>query len=300
VSLAILVDVDNRSWQKMTTKWQEMGEHGELISLLLQSKNPELRYKHSTFGDKRYESLLNLIKEDKEENLLAGLKVYLNKWHSRHRNFWFHDGHLEDGPAYIGYWSYEAAAVAKIKGLDLTHTKLGEYFPYSFFGLPEQPKKTGKTKKVDLPKAESVISYPNFSRLTFDLADVWVNKSIQRLDLFTKDGKLECAGTVYNGDKDGFEDFIQSRHSSLLARMPWYQLVGGSTSVSLPVGQANKQLMQGTWEGDKDLTSYWVYSLCFGKYYLGFTFTFMAQEQTLHEQTIDDLLVSIKFEEKKR
>jgi hypothetical protein len=44
----------------------------------------------------------------------------------------------------------------------------------------------------------------------------------------------------------------------------------------------------------------WLGTLLFWVSSLGQAFTFMAQEQTLHEQTIDDLLVSIKFEEKKR
>lgn len=143
VSLAILVDVDDFHWQLLVNKWQASGEYGKFVRILLSYRTPELSAKHEAFIDGRYDKLLNTFKVEDPVELEKQLKTYVKKWYVRSRSHSWYNAHTRDDiNAYFGYWSFETAAVAKVRGIDLTGTTFGEYFPYSFFGMEEQPLKS--------------------------------------------------------------------------------------------------------------------------------------------------------------
>jgi hypothetical protein len=143
VSLAILVDVDDFHWELLVNKWQASGEYGKLVGILLSYRTPELSAKHEAFIDGRYDKLLNTFKINDPAELEKQLKAYVKKWYVRHKGLEWYGAHTRDDiNAYFGYWSVETAAVAKVRGVDLTGTTFGEYFPYSFFGMEEQPLKS--------------------------------------------------------------------------------------------------------------------------------------------------------------
>ena len=97
---------------------------------------------------------------------------------------------------------FDSAAIAKIKNLPLEGSNLSQYFPYSFFGLPEQlkiPKKS--TPKVR--KGYNRIFYPQLEALTFEVPESWKNESAERFGILSNDGRLEVAGTVYHFPQKG-------------------------------------------------------------------------------------------------
>ena len=299
VSMAILVEVGDYHWGLLVDKWQECGEYGKLIGLLLKYRSPAASAKHETFIDERYEKLLNTFEVDDPFELEKQLKAYVKKWYVRHKSLEWYNSHTRDDIiAYFGYWSFETAAVAKVRGIDLTGTTLGEYFPYSFFGREEQPSKVKVIKTATNPKELSPtrIAYPKLSKLTVEIGTTWINESKERLGLITPDEELECVGTVYTSTDVNFKDFVQTRHNTLLKKMPWYKLVDDSKVRKLPIGDVNEQLMQGVWQGDSDPTSYLVYALAFDKYFMGLTFTFMTKDQQKYVPIIESLLASIRYE----
>jgi hypothetical protein len=245
----------------------------------------------------KYTELISACAEQDDDKARLTIKSYLAGWYqSRRSAYWWGEHASNNTTGYFGYWCFTSAAVAKIKGLNLTNTSFGEYFPYSFFALPEQLS-TAKQKKPQVQQNSATrIAYPKLPKLTLDIGSAWINESQDRLGLITHDEALECAGTVYASEGASFESFIQSRHSALVKQMPWYKLVGAAKLRELPIGKANEQLMQGVWQGESETTSYLVYALAFDQYFLGLTFTFMAKEQTKYEPVIEQLLASIRYQ----
>lgn len=143
ISLAILVDVDDFHWELLVNKWQAAGEYGKLVGILLSYRTPTASAKYEAFIDGRYDKLLNTFKVEDPVELEKQLKTYVKKWYVRSRSHSWYNAHTRDDiNAYFGYWSVETGAVAKVRGIDLTGTTFGEYFPYSFFGMAEQPLKS--------------------------------------------------------------------------------------------------------------------------------------------------------------
>lgn len=75
---------------------------------------------------KEYEPL-NSVFESKDKE--TALKEYLSKWYNSHSEYAWYNSHLRDTDTYCGYWSFEAAALVKILGLNLETVKNYEYFP---------------------------------------------------------------------------------------------------------------------------------------------------------------------------
>ena len=65
------------------------------------------------------------LNKDKE----AAMLLYLEKWYSNHKGYAWYDSHLGDSDTYCGYWSFEAAAIAKILKLDEYKLKESRYYP---------------------------------------------------------------------------------------------------------------------------------------------------------------------------
>lgn len=57
------------------------------------------------------------------------LKEYLANWYSNHSGYAWYNSHLGSSDTYCGYWSFEAAAIAKILKLQENDLKTSEYFP---------------------------------------------------------------------------------------------------------------------------------------------------------------------------
>ncbi|MCT7298910.1 PoNi-like cognate immunity protein [Ralstonia sp. CHL-2022] len=78
-----------------------------------------------------YRDCINSIYGDSDEESLADLNTYLDKWYASMRGVNWHDSHLdlsEERGLYFGYWAIEAAALAYL--LELDDTLLREHIVY--------------------------------------------------------------------------------------------------------------------------------------------------------------------------
>ncbi len=78
-----------------------------------------------------YRDCINSIYGDSDEESLADLNTYLDKWYASMRGVSWHDSHLdlsEERGLYFGYWAVEAAALAYL--LELDDTPLREHIVY--------------------------------------------------------------------------------------------------------------------------------------------------------------------------
>ena len=57
------------------------------------------------------------------------LNNYLLVWYDAHKDFAWYDSHMNDKDTYVGYWSFEGAALAKIMKIDETQLANNEYYP---------------------------------------------------------------------------------------------------------------------------------------------------------------------------
>lgn len=137
-SMAILIDVSDKAWGQLVDKWLKSGSYGHLLAKLLSYRNVNLEQGPDVRVNKSFGPLLTLSNLDDDSEFLEELKTYSKKWYTRHKSLHWYNSHDSENSLYFGYWAIEAAAIAKIRGLNLVDTKFGEYFPYGFFDLPEQ------------------------------------------------------------------------------------------------------------------------------------------------------------------
>lgn len=93
-----------------------------LMEYLLETIVPDPRDIEKFWHVKPYDPLLDAIyTADTPEESAAYVKKYLDGWYKAFEGVPWHDGHLvqtEEYSAYEGYWSFEAAAVCVLHGID--------------------------------------------------------------------------------------------------------------------------------------------------------------------------------------
>lgn len=86
---------------------------------------------------KRYQQLIDAIYATNQKDALKSMHAYLKDWYKKHKGYLWHGSHeqfteddngREINDAYVGYWSFEAAAV--VYRLDLDDTELHQYIWY--------------------------------------------------------------------------------------------------------------------------------------------------------------------------
>jgi hypothetical protein len=126
ISLAILCDIDLNDFKKITAILQRDGANDKLLSKLIMYKQTD--WEESTkevIQQSPYAKALII-------NTANDIKNYLDKvWYEGHSDAAWHDTHLNKKVnCYAGYWAWEAAALAKVNGIDDSALKNQKYFPY--------------------------------------------------------------------------------------------------------------------------------------------------------------------------
>ena len=153
VSLGILLEVDKKDLKRLACAIEKQKIEDALLDFLL--KACDIGWNHNT---SRYErknpyaktaEIIQMALHDKDrEKASKRLQQYIEKeWIKGHNDLDFKNAHKE--PGYVGLWSFEAAALAKILGLDdsalkdnnhypydLAHYKNGMSFDLSWYGMP--------------------------------------------------------------------------------------------------------------------------------------------------------------------
>jgi hypothetical protein len=137
ISLCILLGIEEGAWEKVLNKWRSFGVEDRMVDQLIISRDPACNIAKTCLFEKQYLAAAEIFNAP-EEKRLSALSKYTKGWYKHCRSFSWYNGHEQKGPAYFGYWCLEGAAIAKIMNISLEGTKIGHYFPYGFFGLPEQ------------------------------------------------------------------------------------------------------------------------------------------------------------------
>ena len=153
LSLGILLEVDKQDLKRLACVIEKQKKEDALMDFLL--KACDIGWNHNTSEYERKNpyaktaEIIQMALHDKDrEKASKRLQQYVEKeWIKGHNDLDFKNAHKE--PGYVGLWSFEAAALAKILGLDdsalkdnnhypydLAHYKNGMSFDLSWYGVP--------------------------------------------------------------------------------------------------------------------------------------------------------------------
>ena len=153
LSLGILLEVDKQDLKRLACVIEKQKKEDALMDFLL--KACDIGWNHNTSEYERKNpyaktaEIIQMALHDKDrEKASKRLQQYIEKeWVKGHNDLDFKNAHKE--PGYVGLWSFEAAALAKILGLDdsalkdnnhypydLAHYKNGMSFDLSWYGVP--------------------------------------------------------------------------------------------------------------------------------------------------------------------
>ena len=136
-SLAYLCGLDDEHMQKLIAIVKRDGIKDQLLDYLIRSYDPSYDGEAGQFLHPiPYGNLAPILNSTASDSDVAAIKNYLDKhWYQGHadeENFdasWI-DLHKDALGRFFGYWAWETAAIAKIKGLDDELLKNHKYYPY--------------------------------------------------------------------------------------------------------------------------------------------------------------------------
>ncbi|HDR7642660.1 hypothetical protein A6283_14485 [Bacillus wiedmannii] len=132
ISLGILLETDKKNIERLKKIVDKKNMNDAVIDFLLcasdigYTKMTNRYYKDNPYAKTR--EIIELAQTDKKE-ASKRLQTYMEKeWFRDHYDYEWKNAHKE--PGYVGYWSFETAALVKILELDDTNLKDNNHYPY--------------------------------------------------------------------------------------------------------------------------------------------------------------------------
>ena len=148
ISLGILLETDKKNIERLKKIVDTKNMNDAVIDFLLCAsdigyiKMTNRYYKESSYAKTR--EIIELAQTDKKE-ASKRLQTYMEKeWFKGHYDYEWKNAHKE--PGYVGYWSFETAALVKILELDDTSLKDNNHYPYDLAHYKNEM----KYKHIDL------------------------------------------------------------------------------------------------------------------------------------------------------
>ncbi|AHA06321.1 hypothetical protein COM33_02610 [Bacillus toyonensis] len=148
ISLGILLETDKKNIERLKKIVDTKNMNDAVIDFLLCAsdigyiKMTNRYYKENSYAKTR--EIIELAQTDKKE-ASKRLQTYMEKeWFKGHYDYEWKNAHKE--PGYVGYWSFETAALVKILELDDTSLKDNNHYPYDLAHYKNEM----KYKHIDL------------------------------------------------------------------------------------------------------------------------------------------------------
>jgi hypothetical protein len=136
LSIGIMLNVPLESIKRLEALVIREQYTDHLLDFLFRSVDAEWEWKSETFRMKQPYSTLAPILDEEHDDSVAFLKKYLEKhWYKPHRQMAWFDGHKRAD--YLGYWSFESGAIAKILGIEDSSLMDAPYYPYDLVHYKE-------------------------------------------------------------------------------------------------------------------------------------------------------------------
>ncbi|PFC50306.1 hypothetical protein CN297_19790 [Bacillus cereus] len=148
ISLGILLETDKKNIERLKKIVDKKNVNDAVIDFLLcasdigYTKMTNRYYKENPYAKMR--EIIEFAQTDKKE-ASKRLQTYMEKeWFKGHYDYEWKNAHKE--PGYVGYWSFETAAIVKILELDDTSLKGNNHYPYDLAHYKNEM----KFKHIDL------------------------------------------------------------------------------------------------------------------------------------------------------
>ncbi|ASI78409.1 PoNi-like cognate immunity protein [Bacillus pacificus] len=148
ISLGILLETDKKNIERLKKIVDKKNMNDAVIDFLLCASDigytnmTNRYYKENPYAKTR--EIIELAQTDKKE-ASKRLQTYMEKeWFKGHYDYEWKNAHKE--PGYVGYWSFETAAIVKILELDDTSLKGNNHYPYDLAHYKNEM----KFKHIDL------------------------------------------------------------------------------------------------------------------------------------------------------
>ena len=126
LSLAVILE-EKRDISNFIVKYNHMIRNDKLLNCLAKYIEKGKFVWQGKFIIKGvYDGLDNLGDMTDKERVLYN---YLLEWYATHKDFAWYDSHKNEKDTYVGYWSFESAALAKIIGVNQRKLENNEYYP---------------------------------------------------------------------------------------------------------------------------------------------------------------------------
>jgi hypothetical protein len=130
LSFGILLNVALEEFRRIANIWDQTSRKDWLLEYLISSRIQGRQPVDTLIFPKPYASLKKAVDETDPAKRSAIVKHYLEKeWYKGHKDAYWHDNHKSKHDTFFGYWSFEAAAVVKIAGIDDSSFRDNEYYP---------------------------------------------------------------------------------------------------------------------------------------------------------------------------
>ncbi|MGE8000552.1 PoNi-like cognate immunity protein [Lysinibacillus sp. NPDC093190] len=132
ISLGILLETDKKNIVRLAKVVEEKNIQDSLIDYLLcvgdigWTKITDVYFKENPYAKTR--EIIELAQTDKKEASKRLQKYMEKEWFKGHYDYEWKNAHKE--PGYVGFWSFETAALAKILELDDSSLINNNHYPY--------------------------------------------------------------------------------------------------------------------------------------------------------------------------
>lgn len=134
LSIGVLLDIDKDEFAKIVAVLDESRRKDKLLEYIIAAKITNRAIVNELMYEKTYQDLIEITKEVDATKASARMKEFLEKkWYIGMRNVYWYDNHKSKHDTFFGYWSFEAAAVAKIMNVNKTEMEQNAYFPADIY-----------------------------------------------------------------------------------------------------------------------------------------------------------------------
>lgn len=136
LSLGYLLNIENNDFNKLVQIIDKDGVKDKLYEYIIKAKIPDRPTSNnesyqSFFGVPLcYEKIREAIEETDKKVSEGKIKEYITKiWYKNHHECGWYDNHKTNKEIYLGYWSFETAAIVKILEINDNQFINCEYYP---------------------------------------------------------------------------------------------------------------------------------------------------------------------------